>query len=215
MRRVLVIFTGFMMILGGSVWCFREAYGTSIAGTAEDIAVNYVAVKINQSLKKGIEGYGNREDSGESLLHIERDAKGNIKYIEPDTMVINRLVLDFSTGVKENYSLDDTNVTKVNLGVVTGSKFLSQLPFYVKIKVQPLSLTKFQCETGFETQGINQTRYYVYCTVESKVRILAPFTNKTSLISRKYQLAEAVVVGEVPGSYVVVPKESILDAAEF
>ena len=81
-------------------------------------------MKINQSLKKGIEGYGNREDSGESLLHIERDEKGNIKYIEPDTMVINRLVLDFSTGVKENYSLDDIQVTKVNLGVVTGSKFL-------------------------------------------------------------------------------------------
>ena len=62
---------------------------------------------------------GDREDSGESLLHIERDQKGNIKYIEPDTMVINRLVLDFSTGVKENYSLDDIQVTKVNLGVVT------------------------------------------------------------------------------------------------
>ena len=56
MRRFLLIFTGIMMILGGSIWCFKEAYGASIAGTAEDIAVNYVAVKINQSLKKGIEG---------------------------------------------------------------------------------------------------------------------------------------------------------------
>ena len=34
-------------------------------------------------------------------------------------------------------------------------KFLSQLPFYVKVKIQPLSLTKFQCETGFETQGMD------------------------------------------------------------
>ena len=81
--------------------------------------------------------------------------------------------------------------------------------------VQPLSLTKITSSTGFETQGINQTRYYVHCNVRSQVRILAPFTNKTAEISRDYQLAEAIIVGQVPSSYVFVPKESILDAAEF
>ena len=47
------------------------------------------------------------------------------------------------------------------------------------------------------------------------MRILAPFTNKTTEINRDYQLAEAIIVGQVPGSYVYVPEESILDAAEF
>ena len=47
------------------------------------------------------------------------------------------------------------------------------------------------------------------------MRVLAPFTNKTAEINRSYQIAEAVIVGRVPDSYVVVPQESILDAAEF
>ena len=82
------------------------------------------------------------------------------------------------------------------------------------MKVQPLSLTRFQYETEFETQGINQTRYCVYCTINSQVRILAPFTDKVSEINRRFLLAEAIIVGDVPGNYVEVPKESILDAID-
>ena len=83
---------------------------------------------------------------------------------------------------------------------------------YITVKVQPLSLTKFQYETEFETEGINQTRYYVYCTVTSQVHILAPFTDKTAEINRRVLIAEAIIVGKVPDSYVVVPEGSILDA---
>ena len=53
------------------------------------------------------------------------------------------------------------------------------------------------------------------CDVESRIRVLAPFTNETAQIRRSYQIAEAVIVGQVPDSYVVVPEESILDAMEF
>lgn len=210
MGRVAVVLLGILLIVVGGIWLFKDAYGQSVEGAAEDIAVSLVATKINESLKEGIY---NEELDG-PLLKVERDSEGNIKYIEPDTKLINKLVLGFSEGVKENYSLEDIQFCKVNLGVITGNKLLSQLPIMTKIKVQPLSLTKFQCETGFETQGINQTRYYVCCTVKSKVRILAPFTNKTAVIERNYQLAEAIIVGVVPDNYVMVPDENILDAME-
>lgn len=211
MRRVAVILVGIALVVLGSCLIFKDIYGENIAGTAEDIAVNMVAVKINESL---ISGFYDEELDG-SLLKIEKDEEGNIKYIEPNTTLINKMILKFATGVKENYDSEEIASCKVNLGVVTGSKFLSQLPFRAEIKVQPLSLTKITSNTGFETQGINQTRYFVHCNVQSQVRILAPFTNKTAEINRSYQIAEAIVVGQVPSSYVYVPEESILDAAEF
>ena len=52
MRRAGVIILGILMVIGGSLWLFKDAYGKNIAGAAEDIAVNMVAVKINQSLEK-------------------------------------------------------------------------------------------------------------------------------------------------------------------
>ena len=210
MGRVVSVFLGLILVAAGVLMLFKDAYGESIAGASESIAVNFVAMKINASLKEGI--YSSELDG--PLIQVERDEDGNIKYLEPDSRLINKLVLEFMTEVNDTYNLDDTQAVKVNLGVITGSKILSQLPFTVKVKVQPLSLTRFQYETEFETQGINQTRYCVYCTINSQVRILAPFTDKVSEINRRFLLAEAIIVGDVPGNYVEVPKESILDAID-
>lgn len=210
MRRVIVILLGIMLIAIGSLLIFKDCFGDSIQDTAEAIAINKVAIKINESLKNGFYD----EELSESLLYVERDAEGNIQYLEPNSRLINKLLLSFSMNVREKYNLDDIEVIKVNLGVLTGNRILSQLPFTVKIKVHPLSLTKFQYETEFETEGINQTRYYVYCNLTSEIHIIAPFTDKTASINRKILLAEAVIVGKVPDSYVLVPEESILDAIE-
>lgn len=210
MRRFMVISIGIILVIAGTIILIKDAFGESIEQVAEAVAVNAVAMKINSSMEEGFYD----ETLGEQLLYVERDDAGNIQYLEPNSRLINKLLLSFSDKVKENYSLSDIEEIKVNLGVITGSRILSQLPFYITVKVQPLSLTKFQCETDFETEGINQTRYYVYCTINSEVHIVAPFTDKTAEINRKVVLAEAVIVGKVPDSYVVVPEESILDAIE-
>lgn len=210
MRKWAVILIGIGLVILGTIVLIKDAFGESIEQAAQAVAVNSVATKINKSLKQGFYD----EDLGEPLLNVERDKEGNIQYIEPNARLINKLLLSFSANVKENYDLSDIEEIKVNLGVITGSRVLSQMPFYITVKVQPLSLTKFQYETGFETEGINQTRYYVYCTIISKVQILAPFTDKTAEINRKVLIAEAIIVGKVPNNYVMVPKENILDAIE-
>ena len=208
MKRMVTIFIGFCLVFIGILVLFKDMYGDNIDGTARAVAVNVVATKINQTLEEGI--YSEELDG--ELLEVERDEEGVIQYVEANSRLINKRVLAFSTSMEENYSLGDMSIVPVNLGVLTGSKLLSQLPVTVDVKVMPLSLTKFQCETEFVTEGINQTRYKVYCTVTSEVQILAPFTQETAEINRKVLLAEAIIVGKVPDNYVDVPKEDILDA---
>lgn len=207
MRRWITIIIGVVLVAVGCGVLIKDTFGDNIEAAAEAMAVNIVGSKINRSLKEGFYD----ETMGDSILHVERDSEGNIEYVEPDSRVINKLLLSFTQNLEESYSLSDMEEHKVNLGVLTGSRILSQLPLYITVKVQPLSLTKFQYETEFETEGINQTRYYVYCTVTSQVHILAPFTDKVSEINRRILLAEAIIVGKVPDSYVVVPEEDILD----
>ncbi len=210
MRRFAIIIIGIGLVILGSVFVFKDAFGENIAQTAEAVAIKHVSSKINDSLKEGFYS----ESFDEPLLYVERDDEGTIQYIEPNSRLINKLLLSFSTNVKENYSMEDIEVIKVNLGVLTGSRILSQLPFLVEVKVHPISLTKFEYATEFETEGINQTRYYVYCNLSSEIQIVAPFTDKNATISRKILLAEAIIVGKVPDNYVMVPEDSILDAIE-
>lgn len=101
MRRIAVVLIGIGLVILGGLWIFKDIYGENIAGAAEDIAVNMVAIKINESLKTG---FNNKKLDG-ALLQIERDKDGNIKYIEPDTRLINKLVLEFATGVREKLRL--------------------------------------------------------------------------------------------------------------
>ena len=209
MRRFLVILTGTAMVAGGILLLFTDAYGSSIEQAARSVAINAVGTKITRTLSEGIY---NEELEG-PLLEIERDSEGNIEYIEANSRLINKLVLAFATKMEEDYSLGDTMVIPVNFGVLTGSKILSQLPYTADVKVMPLSLTKFQAETEILSEGINQTRYKVYCTVTSDIQILAPFSREKAEINRKVLLAEAIIVGQVPDSYVVVPEEDILDVA--
>lgn len=208
-RRLLVIGAGVVLVAAGVLLLFSDRYGENIEQTAHSVAVNAIGTKINQTLSKGIYD----EELEGALLDIQKDESGGIEYIEANSRLINKLVLAFSTRMEEDYNLGDTMVIPVNFGVLTGSKILSQLPWTADVKVMPLSLTKFQAETEFTTEGINQTRYKVYCTVTSKIQILAPFSKETAEINRKVLLAEAIIVGKVPDSYVLVPEEDILDVA--
>ena len=210
MKKLAIILIGLGLIIIGSLLLFKDAFGQSIERTAEAVATKHVSTKINDSLKHGF----NSDELNEPLLYVKRNDEGTIQYLEPNSRLINKLLLDFSTNVKENYSLDDIENVEVNLGVLTGSRILSQLPFTANVKIHPISLTKFEYQTDFETEGINQTRYYVYCNLSSEIHIVAPFTDKIATIERKILLAEAVIVGKVPENYVMVPEDSILDAIE-
>lgn len=211
MRRILVVLIGVILLTVGILLLFGDAYGDQIHSTAKAVAVNAVATKINQALREGI--YDGQLEG--PLLDVQRDADGTIQYIETNSRLVNKLVLSFSAKMEENYNLHDTMVIPVNLGVLTGSSILSQLPVTTNVKVMPLSLTKFQAETEFVTEGINQTRYKVYCSVTSTVQILAPFSKETAEITRKVLLAEAIIIGDVPENYVFVPEEDILDVNDL
>lgn len=205
--RVLVIGTGLVLMAGGMMILFSDRYGESIDQAARAIAINAVGTKITRSVNEGIYN----EDLEGQLLDVVRNEEGQIEYVEANSRLINKLVLAFATKMEEDYSLGDTMVIPANFGMLTGSRLLSQLPFTADIKVMPLSLTKFQTETEFTSKPINQTRYKVYCTVTSDIQIVAPFTRETAQINRRVLLAEAIIVGKVPDSYVFVPEENVLD----
>ena len=205
--RLAVILTGLLLMAAGGLVLFSDRYGESIDQTARAIAINAVGTKITRSVNEGIYN----EDLEGQLLEVVRNEAGEIEYVEANSRLINKLVLAFATKMEEDYSLGDIMVIPANFGMLTGNRMLSQLPWTVDIKVMPLSLTKFQTETEFTAEPINQTRYKVYCTVTSDVQIVAPFTRETAQINRKVLQAEAIIVGKVPESYVFVPEESILD----
>ena len=52
MRRFAIIIIGVGLVILGSIFVFKDAFGENIAQTAESVAIKHVSSKINDSLKE-------------------------------------------------------------------------------------------------------------------------------------------------------------------
>jgi hypothetical protein len=55
--------------------------------------------------------------------------------------------------------------------------------------------------TSFEEAGINQTRHTVYLRAAVTLRIVAPTGSSSVQVDHQIAIAESVIVGRVPESY--------------
>ena len=134
--------------------------------------------------------------------------------IQADTKAMNLLITEISKELQNEYRRMEEDKIDVPLGAVLGSQSLSEHGPKVDVKVIPLSVSGIDFKTEFETKGINQTKYKVYIILKSQVKVLAPLSSATFNMSSTVLIAEAVILGNVPNSYVQVPKEDVLDVTE-
>ena len=200
---IAVIVFGLGLILFG----FRQQFGENIDKISEIKAKGVVSRIINEAIAETFAS----EENQNRLFSVENN-KDSVKTVQPNTILLNRMISDFGIMLQDRYEAAEPKKAKIPAGALTGSKFLSMTGLGVNIRILPLSVSSCSYESAFETQGINQTRYKIFLTVESTVRVLQPFSSKSIEVNNRILLAEMVIVGDVPESYVNVPKDEILDA---
>ncbi len=147
----------------------------------------------------------------DTLFKVIRGSNGKIQTVQANTPVINQLVSGLTAALQKKYDDMEPSEVRLGYGTLMGSKLLSQTDMGMNIRILPMAVTSCDFETAFESQGINQTKYKVYVDLKSSVRILEPFSAESIEIKSKMLICEVVILGEVPDSYVNVPKEDILD----
>ena len=147
----------------------------------------------------------------EGYFVIKKDSEGRIQLIQADTIVMNEKIAALTVALQEKYRTMEPEKIEIPMGTVFGSPILSQAERGVQIRVLPLSVSSCDFETGFESQGINQTKYQIFIEIETDVRVLQPFSHENFKVNTRMLLAEVVIVGDVPENYVSVPEEDILD----
>lgn len=146
------------------------------------------------------------------LLTIKTDQEGNISYVESNTVAMNNLATRLTQALQSHYNWDEAVNLDVPVGSIIGSQILSQIGPYINLKVLPIGMSRVNFKTEFESMGINQTKYKVFLEMDSQARVLVPFSMNNINVQNTILVAEAIIVGEVPQSYINVPKESVMDA---
>lgn len=141
----------------------------------------------------------------EKLVQVRLDNKGRVAFIQPNTIEFNRLAAE--TTIKVQDALQEVTEEKISipLGQVFGSQILASMGPRLTITVIPMGTVQIQVIDRFEQAGINQTRHMVYLMATTQVRIVVPLASKSVSVHTQVPIAEYVVVGDVPGTYVQIP----------
>lgn len=180
----------------------------------EEVSRMRAQVIVSKAINTALDEQFSQSDNGAEFFDIQRDEDGVMEMVTADSIAINKLIVEISLNIQELFKDMQSEYMYIPLGSLMGSKLLSQAGPQVKVNVVPISVTSSDFRTEFEEQGINQTKYMLYIILGCKIKVLCPFAYDTIETSTKVLIAEAVILGKVPSSYVQVPEEDILDVTE-
>lgn len=194
-----------LLILAGILiygfWTAETHLKPSLMAIAEAratlIATETINTVINEKVSKTI--------NPETLVTIKLDGRGRVVFIQPNTMEFNKLAADTTIKVQDALKNVSNEKIYIPVGQILGSQLLASWGPNIVVTVIPIGTVQVKVVDKFEQAGINQTRHMIYLFATTHVRIVVPLVSSTVSVNTQVPVAEYVVVGEVPSTYVQIP----------
>lgn len=209
-RKYFVLMLISFVFLGYGLFFAEKIIKPSIASMGEIKAKSMVVQVVNEVIRSRYESLGGFED----VLNIKVDERGKVTLIEANSAVMNKLSYDLAWEIQQGLKTIEQERLKVPLGSIFGNQIFSQTGPYVSLKILPLGTARIVFNTELTEAGINQTKYKVYIDVFNSAKVIVPFSNKDISVQTTLLIAEAIILGDIPDSYIVVPREDLMDAVD-
>jgi sporulation protein YunB len=137
---------------------------------------------------------------GDSLVILERDDQGRITAVSTDVAAVNTL----SAAIMEQ-TMTQAGEKVIRLQIPLGSLlgnalFLNRGP-KIPVEVSMLSSSVAGFRSELTSAGINQTRHQIRLDISVQISLLMPWRTIGSSVETEVLVAETVIVGQVPDSY--------------
>ncbi|MBQ6808097.1 MAG: sporulation protein YunB [Firmicutes bacterium] len=136
-----------------------------------------------------------------NLVQVETDDQGRVTLLVTDTQRLNQLVSAVSLDAAERLEQLSRQQLQLPLGSVLGSVLLSGSGPPVAFRFSALGAPQAELRDSFTAAGVNQTRHSIYLELSCGIRVIAPFSRQELLVSTTMLLAEGIIVGYVPDTY--------------
>lgn len=195
-RKIFILFVCIVILLF-FFQLFTKIIEPSIIAMCE-IRANSIGVSVsNKAIKQVMEEVG----YDRQLVHLEKDEAGNIIALKADVIEMNYIASLIGSRTQQMYNELTEAYVKIPIGNFTGNALLAGRGPSIEVKIVPVGTVGSDFKTEFVSTGINQTRHRVYLEVVSSMRVIAPFSTKTIKVVNNVNVAETVLIGDVPSSY--------------
>ena len=164
---------------------------------AEAMAVEY----INEAVRDVMGGQIPYED----MITVRTDEAGRVTMLQANAVRMNEWATVTALQAQARLESADAQSVAIPLGSALGIPFLSGLGPSIHVRIVPVSAVSAAFSTEFESAGINQTRHKIYLSLHTTVRLVIPSGARQVSLGSQVLIAESIIVGQVPDSYVQVP----------
>jgi len=204
LKKIIVVVSilAVISVLIGSFVYIDNSLTPTIKVLAETKAEELANRSINKSVAEIIKDEVNYSD----LMNTKVDNEGKITMIESNTVMMNKVASDVALRIQEELKQVKTTTSYIPIGTALGSPILAKYGPQLKVSIEPIGTVYVNFKTDFEDAGINQTRHRIYLEVNTKVKVVIPLTTDTKEVKAEIPICETVIVGDVPNSYINIPK---------
>lgn len=187
---------------------FEQNLSQTVLDMAYARAYSIAVETVNRAVQKVIEeGVGYDE-----LITTQLDAQGRVTMLRANTMRMNEIATKTALIAEEELNSIENQTVSVPLGAAMGVRFLAGFGPRLSVQILPIGAVSTSFETQFESAGINQTRHKIFLSLRTTVSLIVPTGSQKVDVKSSIPIAESIIVGEVPESFVdVTDQEDMLN----
>lgn len=205
-RIILYLIIVFTFVLGIYVYnIVNKNIKPTILGMCEIQAKKIATQAINDAVKSKITGDIKYKD----LLFVKQDNQGRITMVQANTGLMNSIASEIALEVQDKIRTIPGGTIKIPIGSALKSQIFSGPN--IKLKLEPYGSVTANFGTDFLESGINQTIHRVHLVIITDVKIVFPLASDTVTVKANIPIAETIIVGGVPDSYMSLPKDDMLN----
>ncbi len=208
-RKIYVTVFVFVLILLLMSWIVNNNIEPLLLAISEVRAKTIATQTINEAIISELTYKIKYED----LFVIKTDDDNRITMLQANTMYMNRIASETTLNIQEKLREMGTKRVGIPLGSILGSEIFANYGPRFNIDILPMGTVVVDFNTDFEQAGINQTRHRIYLVVKTQVRIVLPLASDVVDVVTQIPIAETIIVGDIPQSYIYVPEDGLLNIA--
>ncbi|MDF2501205.1 MAG: yunB [Anaerosporomusa subterranea] len=178
---------------------------TNLKPTLLTLAETKARVIATQTINTVIMQKVSQTASPNQLVNVHLDNRGRVVLIQPNAMAFNKLATETTMEAQEALKLITEEHIYIPTGQIFGSQLFASHGPKIEVSILPVGTVEVKVIDKFEHAGINQTRHMVYLAATTSMRIVVPLVSKAIVVNTQVPIAEYIVVGDVPSTYLQLP----------
>lgn len=167
---------------------------------AQALTVNVLNQAVQEVLAAGV--------SYDDMMIVQKDDSGRVSLLQANTTLMNSLASETALHAQAALASLENQFVSIPLGAALGMTILAGTGPRIRVQILPVGAVSAQFSTEFQSAGINQTRHKILLTLDATVRLVIPNGVEEVAVSSQMAVAESIIVGLVPDSFVDVNNDS-------